>query len=144
MLLALALPVVLLYRRLLSRCFPLNRAKQRRAKRPRLFFLSVPLTPHPVLSLYPRCLQELKKKELEEMERVLAELGIATPAGGAEEAAGEAGAEGKKKKKKNKDKAAGGEAEAAPAPAPAAEEESEPVELEDPEKVGRQHLLSFA
>lgn len=101
---------------------------------------------HVFKQMVPVRAQELKKKELEDMAKVMAELGIHVedPATAGDQAASNTS---EKKKKKKKDKpATNGEAAAeAAAPAAASQQQQqqqqaeaapeEPVELEDPEKV---------
>lgn len=91
-------------------------------------------------------MQEKKKKELEELDAVFAELGIDLPPGQEQAAAaaeGGAAAASKKKKKDKKDKPTEGSAEndkpdgaaAADGAAEAKQEPEEPVELVDPATV---------
>ncbi len=96
--------------------------------------------------LVRRPVQEIKKKEMEDLEAMLAEFGVAPAAAGKDE--GEAGGDKKKKKeKKKKAEGANGEGEAAEQQAGASqqqqaeEEQQDDTESLDPEEVrGRLHL----
>ena len=77
------------------------------------------------------CAQEIKAKEMEELAKTLAELGIAAPAAGDEESA-EAEEKRKKKKKDKKGKAAEGNGEVPPPETNGTAKENEP--MEEPEE----------
>lgn len=85
------------------------------------------------------CPQEIKAREMEELARTLAELGIEAPQAAAEQSSDTAAADGAKKKKKKEKKAAKGEGEVLTeattngnsATAAAAAQESSPDEEEE-------------
>ena len=83
------------------------------------------------LALY-RCMswlaQEIKAKEMEELAKTLAELGIAAPAAGDEEGAEAAEEKRKKKKKDKKGRAAEGNGEVPPPETNGTAKENEPME----------------
>ena len=80
------------------------------------------------LSTHEWCAQEIKAKEMEELAKTLAELGIAAPAAGEEEGAEAAEEKRKKKKKDKKGKAAEGNGEVPPPETNGTAKENEPME----------------